>query len=293
MGYSWQNDHFGQELIPLRDHSPSGRTLQTPPEARRRSSGGEGRLDQKDAAPSWTAQRHPRGPPGGIFTSAKQQLTHDLLAGEVKKHSLALWLILSYAFIAILSWTITCVLCYQPIGVPTYFDQSGNYSRSHYETTDNWRKAASVGQSILGVISIPVTSAICAKAAAVYCQRTSNAQAPSLSLRQMLALADKGWSDSATLLDLIRPSTSSRTRSPLLILSAGLVAIGKWRRLICFAKLTEHAFDSLHDTDHPNFPCGYRTHQCFERARCNISDISWIPGHSPNLGFTLQHVSHG
>ena len=292
MGYSWQNDHFGQESIPLRDHSPSVRTLQTPPEARRRSSGDEGRLGQKDGAPIWTAQRHPRGPPGGIFTSAKQRLTHDLLAGEVKKHSLALWLILSYAFIAILSWTITCVLCYQPIGIPTYFDQSGNYSRSHYETTDNWRKAASVGQSIIGVISIPVTSAICAKAAAVYCQTRSNAQAPSLTLRQMLALADKGWSDSATLLDLIRPSTSRRTRSPLLILSAGLVAIGKWRRLICFAELTEHAVDSVHDTDYPNISCGYRTHQCFERARCNICDIPWIPGHSSDLGFTLQHVSH-
>lgn len=159
--------------------------------------------------------------------SAKQRLTQDGLAGEVKKHTLALWLILLYAIIAILSWTITCVLCYQPIGVPTYFDQSGNYSRSHYETTDNWRKAASVGLSVLGVISIPVTSAICAKAAAVYCQRRSDAKAPLLSLRQMLALADKGWSDSATLFDVVRPSTSRRTRSPLLILSAGLVAIGK------------------------------------------------------------------
>ncbi len=243
--YVWQNDHFGQESIPLRDHSPSGRTLQTPPKAGRRSSGGEGRWNQKDGAPTWAAQSHPREPLEGISASAKQRLTHDGLAGEVKKHSLALWLILLYAFIAILAWTITCVLCYQPIGIPTYFDQAGNYSRSRYETTDNWRKASSVGLSILGVISIPVTSAICAKAAAVYCQRCSDAKAPSLSLRQMLALADKGWSDSATLLDVVRPSTSRRTRSPLLILSTGLVAIGKWRRLTCFAELTEHGLTAF------------------------------------------------
>lgn len=57
----------------------------------------------------------------------------------------------------------------------------------------------------------------------------------------MLALADKGWSDGAKLLAVVRPSTSRRTRSPLLILSAGLVVIGKWGRLICFPELTEHA----------------------------------------------------
>ena len=166
-------------------------------------------------------------PTGGELPSEKQRLTQDGVAGELKKHTLALYLILVYAFIAILSWSITCVLSFQPIGVPTYFDQSGNYSQSHYETTDNWRKAASVGQSIVGVISIPVTSAICAKAVAVYCQRRSDAKTPSLSLRQMLALADKGWTDFATLLTLVTPSSSRTTRSPLLILSAGLVAIGE------------------------------------------------------------------
>lgn len=237
---SWQNDHQVQESIPLRDHSPSNGNLQVPHTAGEMNSGEEGRWGQKDVATIFAAQSYPQGQQGALFTNAKQRLTHAGLAGELKKHTLALWLILLYAFIAILSWTITCVLCYQPIGVPTYFDQTGNYSRSHYETTDNWRKAASVGQAIVGVISIPVTSAICAKAAAVYCQRRSDAKNPQLSLRQMLVLADKGWSDSATLMDVIRPGTSRRTRSPLLILSAGLVAIGRWRPPICFTKLTEH-----------------------------------------------------
>ena len=225
--YSWQHDHLEQESIPLRDHSPSIGSLQLPPSAGRDNSGDEGRWDQESDMQASAAQIHLQRQPGRTFPTANQRLIHDRIAGEIKKHSLALWLIVLYAFIAILSWTITCVLCYQPIGVPSYFDQSGNYSKSHYETTDNWRKAASVGLSILGVISIPVTSAICAKAAAVYCQRRSDANVPTQSLRQMLALADKGWSDSSTLLDVVRPSTSRRTSSPLLILSAGLVAIGK------------------------------------------------------------------
>lgn len=113
---------------------------------------------------------HPERQPWRIQTSAKQRLIQAGLAGERAKHTLAIWLILIYAFIAILSWTITCLLTYQPTDVPTYFDQYGNHSRSHYQLTDRWRKAAGVGQTIVGVISIPVTSAICAKVAAVYCQ---------------------------------------------------------------------------------------------------------------------------
>ncbi len=194
----WQTHQPGPESIPLRDRSPNLSTL------------------------------HEQGK----LSSERERLIQAGVVGELKKHNLALLLILVYAFIAVLSWSITCVLCYQPIGAPTYFDQSGNYSRSHYEATDNWRKTASVGQSIVGVISIPVTSAICAKAVAVYCQRRSDAKMPSLSLRQMLVLADKGWTDIATLLNVVRPSTSRRTRSPLLILSSGLVAIGMFKPVI-------------------------------------------------------------
>ena len=149
--------------------------------------------------------------------------------GELRKHTLGLWLISLYAVIAVLSWSITCVLCYQPVGIPTYFDQVGNYSRSQYDTSDGWRKVATIGNSVIAAVSIPITSAICAKAAAVYCQRISTAKAPPLTLRQMLVLADQGWSDSGVIWDVFRPSTSRRTRSPLLIFASVLVAIGKRR----------------------------------------------------------------
>ncbi|MCJ1387060.1 hypothetical protein MMC17_010189 [Xylographa soralifera] len=181
----WQDDHPEQELLPLRETPPS-------------------------SGPS-------KGPP----LSRKKPVD----AGELRKHVLGLWLIILYALIAILSWTITCVLCYQPIGIPTYFDQVGNYSRSRYESSERWRVAATLGTSVVGAISIPVTSAICAKAAAVYCQRRSDVKAPPITLRQMLALEDKGWSDSAVIRDVLRPSTSRQTRSPLLMFAAVLVVI--------------------------------------------------------------------
>ena len=156
----------------------------------------------------------PQGLAGRISKSEKQRLIQTGIARVPKTHTLSLSLIFVYAFIlpSCPGPSGTCLLSYQPIGVPTYFDQSGKYSESQYETTEDWHKAARVGQSIGGVISIPVTSAICAKALADYCQRISDAKTPSSSLRQMLVLADKGSTDLATPLNVVRPSTSRRTR---------------------------------------------------------------------------------
>lgn len=225
---SWQEYRSRPESVPLRDLSPGTSVLHEPsnsgsivPEEE------ESHRDQTGRTTIRVTQSQPQGLAGEISLYEEKRFPEAGVAGELTKHTLALALVYIYALVAIPSWSITCVLSYRPMGVPSYFDQTGNYSRSHYETTDFWRKAASVGQSILGVISIPVTSAICTKAAAVYCQRNSDAKTPSLSLRQMLVLADKGWIDLATLLNVVRPSTSRRTRSPLLILSASLVAIGK------------------------------------------------------------------
>ena len=229
--YSRQNDHPGQESIPLRDHSPNGGTSERPLNTDKRRSEGEGRWGQKDGKQAWADKNQSGGHFGGMLESmnTRLELMETEIAGELQKHILGLWLMILYAIVAILSWSITCVLCYQSIGIPTYFDQVGNYSSSQYKRSAGWRKAAGVGSSIIAAIGIPVTSAICAKAAAIYCQRRSDAKAPPLTLRQMLALADKGWSDGAVLWDVLRPSTSRRIRSPLLILSAVLVGIGKWK----------------------------------------------------------------
>lgn len=215
--YSWQNNHPGQESIPLHENSPNDGTSKTPLNTEKRLPKVENPRDQKDGKPALAGKNHSGGQSSAMLQSREQlELIENGVAGELRKHVLGLWLMISYAIIAILSWSITCVLCYQPIGIPTYFDQFGNYSRSQYERSDVWRRTASIGSSITTAIGIPVTSAICAKAAAVYCQRSSDAKVPPLTLRQTLALADKGWSDIAVLWNVLRPSTSRRTRSPLL-----------------------------------------------------------------------------
>ena len=54
----------------------------------------------------------------------------------------------------------------------------------------------------------------------------SNGKPPSLTMRQTLALADKGWSDLGVIWDLIHPTGRRRTSSPLLLFSVCLVGIG-------------------------------------------------------------------
>jgi len=213
--YSRQDKRPGQESVPLCDILRNGGTLDRPLNTGRKIPESEDCWDQNDREPMLES----------INTVPK--LMENGAAGELQKHVLGLWLIVLYGFVAILSWGITCVLCYQPIGIPTYFDQVGNYSRLQYKSNDRLRKAADVGNAIIAAIGITVTSTICAGAAAVYCQKSSDSKVPGLTLRQMLVLADKGWNDSAVLWDVLRPNTSRKTRSPLLILSAVLVGVGE------------------------------------------------------------------
>lgn len=158
---------------------------------------------------------------------AKQDLIDKGLARDLQHHSLATWLFVSFATVVVFAWTVTCVLCYRPIGASSYYDQAGYTTKAQWERSDAWRTAASVATAIIGSVGIPVTSAICAKAAAVHCQRKSDDEKPSLTLRQTLALADKGWTDLAVMRNVLTPKTSRRTRSPLLMVSACLVGLGK------------------------------------------------------------------
>lgn len=148
-------------------------------------------------------------------------------ARKLQRHSVGLWLVLVYSVSTTVTWIITCVLCYRPVTIPTYYDPDSDYTRAQYDSNDLWRRRTKVASALIGSVTIPVTSAICAKAAVVYYQKNSNPHNQMLTMRQMLALADKGWSDIQILLDIMRPSTSRRTRSTLLVTSALLCGVGK------------------------------------------------------------------
>lgn len=63
--------------------------------------------------------------------------------------------------------------------------------QSLYARNEGWLRAARVIQAILGVITIPLTTVVCARAAVVFTQRLHKRS--DLSLRQTIALADRGW----------------------------------------------------------------------------------------------------
>ena len=114
-------------------------------------------------------------------------------------------LVLFYTGLAISAWVITVILSFRPItakhyGVWIYNREDDGYgwgSAEHipslFAKNEQWYRAARVIQSIVGVLTIPLTSAACSRAAVIYSQ-----QSRKLNLRQLIALADKGWTDPAT-----------------------------------------------------------------------------------------------
>jgi len=144
----------------------------------------------------------------------------------LRKHRCGLWLASSYCVVMLVTWTVTCVLCYKPINFATYHDHQGVYNKRQYEVNEWARRLAKTLMSLLGAVSIPISSSVCAKFAAVYCQMHSHNRHQSLTMRQTLALADKGWSDLRILSHLVRPIEGRRTRSPALSISVLVCTLG-------------------------------------------------------------------
>ena len=133
-----------------------------------------------------------------------------------------LWLLVLYLATLIVPWVLTCILDKRPLTASTYHDQRGRVDVSGYLSF--WRVLAFVYalRAISGILTIPVTSVILAHAAVRYAQRCHPDQ--KLNMRQLFALADRGWADISI---LWHPKKSGKS-SWLLWLGALLVLIGLW-----------------------------------------------------------------
>ncbi|RDW61837.1 uncharacterized protein DSM5745_10509 [Aspergillus mulundensis] len=115
----------------------------------------------------------------------------------------ALFLALFYAALVLAPWVIVCLLTDRPIAGQRYGALTGrdsNYdsydpskNQSVYEKSERWYHAARVIQAIASVLTLPLTSAICASAAVIFMQREER-----LTIPQLMSLADRGWLDWAT-----------------------------------------------------------------------------------------------
>ncbi|CZR65307.1 uncharacterized protein PAC_15207 [Phialocephala subalpina] len=125
---------------------------------------------------------------------------------RLHRSAFVLFLVFFYAALALFSWTITCILTVRPITGPHHYgifmDNLYGYGYindvplyTYYAKSENWLKAARVIQSIVGILTIPLTSAVCSSAAVVFVQQNAKSN---LSLRQLMTFSDKTWADPAT-----------------------------------------------------------------------------------------------
>lgn len=156
------------------------------------------------------------------------------------------FLTLLYGAAALYAWVVICILNYRPIGGQSYGPDEVDYIRSHppkslsptpleyvdefFSKSERYLRAARVVQSVVSVFTIPLTSAVCSQAAVVYIQRTRGQNRPTL--RQSMALADKGWTDMAILKNLVFRGWN-KYRSSLLLFALFLHLLGELTVLSC------------------------------------------------------------
>ena len=111
-------------------------------------------------------------------------------------------------FAAIFSWTVTCILHFHPLGASICYDsQNARQPSTLYRKSEDFRRAAGVGFTVMNAIAIPTTSAIVARAAVLF-RRRSSANAPSLTLRQLLVLVDRGRVGRGYIREILRKKSS-------------------------------------------------------------------------------------
>ncbi|KAJ4291821.1 hypothetical protein N0V90_009717 [Kalmusia sp. IMI 367209] len=108
---------------------------------------------------------------------------------------------LLYAAFTLFPWITLCIISKRPIrGEKSYYDAKTYHADHWYDVNRKYYWTARVMQSIAAVITIPVTTAICSMACVAYMQ--SGPLRRSLTLRQSMALADRGWVSPRTLMNV-------------------------------------------------------------------------------------------
>ncbi|KAK3658838.1 hypothetical protein LTR56_001709 [Elasticomyces elasticus] len=136
-------------------------------------------------------------------TSHHEEKKAQIPTAKLRRSGHVLLFVLLYSVLAVLAWTILCILTKRPLMTTKHygvdFDTPSAYGwtgpsviHSFYTKNEAWLRAAQVMQSIVAVLTIPLTSAVCSKAAVAFLQQRTNSN---ISLRQTMVLADRGWTD--------------------------------------------------------------------------------------------------
>lgn len=99
----------------------------------------------------------------------------------------SLWIPAIYLSLLVVPWIIDCILMYEPYN----YQQRYGLSLKHTINSERWLLASLIIARVQTLVAIPVASTLLAQAAVVYSQRTTSDK--TLSIRQLLALADRAW----------------------------------------------------------------------------------------------------
>ena len=150
-----------------------------------------------------------------------------------------------YATLMLFAWVVLCILTHRPIATkmkhygrysdepPIFgttaltsatgvsFDGPGTYGwvpervfYAIFTRSDRYLRAAQFIRSAVSVTTIPLISAVCSKAAVLFAQRR---HPTTLSLRQTMTLADRGWTDPSIYFQLLSGGSKQHATSFLVL----------------------------------------------------------------------------
>lgn len=96
----------------------------------------------------------------------------------------------------------------------TYIAGGQRYFNSIFTRSDRYLQAAQSVRSATTLVTIPLISTVCSKAAVAVTQRRGS---QTLSLRQTMTLADRGWTDPTIYLQLLSGGYKQRATKFLLL----------------------------------------------------------------------------
>jgi hypothetical protein len=150
-------------------------------------------------------------------------------AMTLHKSSYILYIVVIYASLALTAWILICILTFRPLTTARYgynaLESRPDKLPANYDKSEAIHRAARIVQSIVTVLAIPLTSAVCSAAAVIFAQ--SKTKGRRLTMRQTMALADEGWTDPMTIARLVT-GRGKKSSSPLLTFALLLVLLGEY-----------------------------------------------------------------
>ncbi|KAK2802463.1 hypothetical protein FQN51_004526 [Onygenales sp. PD_10] len=191
---------------------------------------------------------------GGLSTSQtyhvrmEKDTLRSISTAPKKRYFITSFMITLYSILLLLSWIITVVLSAKPLNGrrwhaswtapdirPCHYSDGGwgtgfgcdgmenIMTEDQLGLNESWRKSVRFIGSVMAVAAIPVSSAICARAAVAYLQNKENG---TFRLSEAITLANRAWWDPILASKLLHPQHRQLHFSKFLLLATSVCALG-------------------------------------------------------------------